>query len=66
MGSIRTHLIFTNGDDVVHTAKIKDSHYNLEDYESMDLNEVERQIIHEKRIADEENAEQEWRKDREG
>lgn len=60
MGNLRTHIFFTNEDGTVHSAKLKEENYDANDYEEMDLNAVERQMIHEKRIADEENAELEW------
>lgn len=60
MSLLRTHIFFTNEDGTVHSAKLKEENYDANDYEEMDLNAVERQMIHEKRIADEENAELEW------
>lgn len=63
MGTLRTHLLFTDGEEIVHNAKLKQENYNTEDYEEMDLNELERQVIHEMRIAEEEMAERAWHRD---
>lgn len=62
MGNLRTHIYFNDGDTVIHSAKLKEETYDPNDYEEMELNAVERQMIHEKRIADEENAELNWRR----
>lgn len=61
---LRTHMYFNDADGVIHSAKFKEEDYDPNDYEDMELNAVERAIIHEKRIADEQAAENDWRREK--
>lgn len=55
-------MYFNDGDGVIHSAKFKEENYDSNDYEEMELNAIERAIIHEKRIADEQCDENNWRR----
>jgi hypothetical protein len=51
VGHLRVHLLFTDGEDIIHGAKLKAEHYDQNDIEDTDLDALERKVIHEIRIA---------------
>ncbi len=63
MGHLRIHLLFTDGEDIIHSAKLKAENFDTEDIEDQDLTAIERQVIHEIRIADEQIEQDNLRED---
>lgn len=63
MGALRVHLLLKDGEDVIGFKKLKAENYDSDDFDDMDLNALERQVIHEIRIADEQIEENNLRGD---